>query len=378
MHDSRFPSANLEHRLCLSLSCGQFSSNQRNRVLEFLAQAVKWPEFLRIVYAQETWPLVYRNLRKLGFPAVPNEVRTELKCACVETALQNHFASNELAVLLNRLSNAEVPVVPLKGVQLANSLFGDPAMRVCTDLDLLVPPSNLNRALEVIRLVGYGDVFDDTFFRKLDLQHGRHSSFQRHFGGHTSLIEVHWRLVQHSSRDWLAVQDLWSEVQDTRYFGASACRLSPEWQFLYLCIHAADHHWQGLKWLVDIHQMCLTQPPNWLQVKQKAERFGLDRVVRRTLATCSLLFETTLPAAYAADSLPPGSCLPASALSGKSRPRTFSHLSLLEKPWDKLCCVANVVFVPKPADRNFVRLPAALSFLYYPFRAVRLVAKRIY
>src|SRR5215831_729565 len=136
MHESRLPSAKLEHRLCLALSRGQLSPDQRSRALELLSQPIKWPEFLRIVYAQQTWPLVYRNLRALGFPAIPDEVRTELKCAYVETALQNHFASNELAVLLHRLSNAAVPVVPLKGVQLANCLFGDQAMRVCTDLDL--------------------------------------------------------------------------------------------------------------------------------------------------------------------------------------------------------------------------------------------------
>src|SRR5215469_8323612 len=161
MHECTFASASLEHRLCLSLSCGQLSSDQRSRVLELLSQPVKWPEFLRIVYAQETWPLVYRNLRELRFSAIPNEVRTELKCAYVKTALQNQLVSNELAVLLHRLSNALVPVVPLKGVQLANSLFGDPAMRVCDDIDLLVPPSKLNRTLEVIRLAGYGEVFDD-------------------------------------------------------------------------------------------------------------------------------------------------------------------------------------------------------------------------
>src|SRR5215472_1580530 len=347
MHECIFASANLEHRLCLSLSCGQLSSDQRSRALELLSQPVKWPEFLRIVYAQETASLVHRNLRELRSPAIPIEVRTELKCAYVKTALQNHLAANELAVLLHRLSDAGVPVVPLKGVQLANSLFGDPAMRVCTDIDLLVPPRKLNRTLEVIRLAGYGDVFDDIFFRKLGLQHGRHFSFQRHFAGRSSLIEVHWRLLQHSSRDSLAVQDLWGEVQDTYCFGAPVCRLSPEWLFLYLCIHAADHHWRGLKWLVDIHQLCVTQTLDWYGVKQKADRFGVDRVVRHTLATCSVLFEMPLPAVYASVSLPPRSRLSTLRLSHGTLPDVFSHLSLLERPWDRLRCVANIVLVPK-------------------------------
>jgi len=122
--------------------------------------------------------------------------------------------------------------------------------------------------------------------------------------------------------------------------------------------------------------LCVTQTLDWYGVKQKADRFGVDRVVRHTLATCSLLFEMPLPGVYASVSLPPRSRLSALRLSHGTLPDVFSHLSLLERPWDRLRCVANIVLVPKPADRNFVRLPAALSFLYYPLRAVRLIAKR--
>jgi hypothetical protein len=319
---------------------------------------------------------VYRNLRDLEFFAVPDAIQTELKRAYQATALMNQRASDELVGLLHRLGDAGIPAMPLKGVALANSLFEDSASRACTDIDLLVPPSEVGHTLEIIRAAGYSDVFSEDFFRQLDLRHGRHYSFERKFSGYSSLIELHWQVVQHSSRDAAAVTDLWYEARRSNFFGAPARQLSPEWQFLYLCIHAADHQWRGLKWLVDVHQTCISQSPEWHRVKEKARRFGLEPAVCQTLAACSLLLGTPLPEIYSSVSLPPklrASCLELSA----GPPRVFSHLSLLKQPWDKLRCVANVVFVPKPADRNFLRVPEAISFLYYPMRALRLIAKRV-
>ena len=376
MHENKCSNLSPEDRLFLLISRGPLSSDEQARARGLLTLPLRWPELLGRVYDHQTWPLAYRNLRELGFFTVPDTIQTELRHAYLTTALINQRASDELARLLHRLSGLGIPAVPLKGVYLANSLFGDPACRVCSDIDLLVPPSDIDRTLKIIREAGYADVFSDAFFRQLDLRHGRHYSFERKLSGYSSLIELHWQVVQHSSRDTGAITDLWSEARGSSFFGAPARQLSPEWQFLYLCIHAADHHWRGLKWLADVHQTCISQPPEWCGVQEKARRFGLEVAVCQTLAACSLLLGTPLPEIYSSVSLPPklrSSCLALTA----APPRAFSHLSLLDRPWDKLRCVANIVFVPKPADRNFVRVPEALSFLYYPMRALRLIAKRI-
>jgi hypothetical protein len=181
--------------------------------------------------------------------------------------------------------------------------------------------------------------------------------------------------VQHSSCNDEAVTDLWAKARPTNSCGAPAHALSPEWEFLYLAIHAADHHWQSLKWLADLHQLCLCHPPDWHRLKEKAERFELDLVVRQTLAACFLLLGTPLPEGYPSVSLP--AKLRPFPLSPTASEAMFSHLALLPRRWDKLRCVANILFVPKPADLDFMRLPAALSFLYYPLRALRLIGKRV-
>src|SRR5215469_10198685 len=281
-----------EDRLCLLLARGKLTSEEQFRTRELLSSPVNWPRVLEQAYAHGVYPLVYSNLRELGFSGVPNAIRTELKRAYLANSVRNQPLSQDLARLLSQLSGARIPAIPVKGVSLAESLYGDPASRVSTDIDLFVPPAQLDDAIETIRATGYPDVFDHSFFRELDLRSGRHYTFRRDYVGCSTDVELHWRLIQHSSYDQDAVADLWAEAQPAHCLGVPAHRLSPEWEFLYLAIHAADHGWQGLKWLVDLNHLSTTSPPDWERVKEKAEQLGLERVVRLTHITCSRLLGT--------------------------------------------------------------------------------------
>src|SRR5438309_5482727 len=155
-----------EDRFCLLLSRGQLTSDERARAREFLSGTVEWSLLLDRAYAHQVYPLVYRNLRQLEFSAVPHEVQTELKGTYLANALRNQLFSDELACLLRQLSDAGIPAIPLKGVALAEPLYGDTAARVCSDLDLLVRPAQLHRAIAVILGAGYTDVYQHAFFRK--------------------------------------------------------------------------------------------------------------------------------------------------------------------------------------------------------------------
>jgi hypothetical protein len=129
-----------EDELCLLLARGKLNPDERTRVLQFLATPLRWPLLLERAYSHQVYPLVYRNLRELGFPGVPEAVQTELKSAYLANAFRNQLFGEELTRLLKLLGEAGIPVIPLKGVTLAQSLYGDPAARVCSDIDILVQP----------------------------------------------------------------------------------------------------------------------------------------------------------------------------------------------------------------------------------------------
>src|SRR5713226_5292851 len=104
-----------EDQLCLLLARGQLTPEGRSRILELLATPLQWPLILERAYSHQVYPLLYRNLRDLGFPGVPETVQAELKGLYLANALRNQLLAQELARLLSLLGEAGVRVVPLKG-----------------------------------------------------------------------------------------------------------------------------------------------------------------------------------------------------------------------------------------------------------------------
>ena len=71
---------------------------------------------------------------------LPAAVREHLKASYYATAARNTLLFRELSRILAALAEAEIPVILLKGVDLAQTLYPDPALRLMGDLDLLDNP----------------------------------------------------------------------------------------------------------------------------------------------------------------------------------------------------------------------------------------------
>jgi hypothetical protein len=211
-----------EDELCLLLARGKLSSGQRARALQLLATPPQWP-LLR--YSHQVYPLVYRNLLELGFPGVPHGVQTELKSACLANAFRNQLFAEELARLLKLLGEAGIPVIPLKGVTLAQSLFGDPAARVCADIDILVPPGEAVRARGFILRNGYSSQFTKEFFVNHQLRTSPDCPLVSAAKVLTYLVELHWTLLYSSSKNQEITENLWS-LRSIRQPGGLSPRVS--------------------------------------------------------------------------------------------------------------------------------------------------------
>jgi hypothetical protein len=341
-----------------------------------LATSLQWPLVLERAYSHEVYPLLYRSLRELGFSGVPEPVQAELKGAYLANAWRNQMLAEELARLLGPLGEAGIPVIPLKGVALAQSLYGDPAARVCSDIDILVPSSEAARARRIILTNGYASKFTEGFFVKHQLRGSAECPVVRETEALTYIVELHWTLLHSSSKDREAMENLWSQARPQEFFGARAYDLTPEWQFLYLSFHAAYHKWSTLKWLADVHDLCASASVDWDKVKESAERFELDTVAGPTLAACSLLFGTQIPAQIPRSPFPADIALfPHSLAGSESWKGKLFYPRLLKRRSDKLRWLARALFVPNLADQKLVSLPASLILLHYIVRPLRLTCK---
>lgn len=321
-------------------------------------------------------PLLFRSLNRLGMAGVPAPVVAELAVAYRANSIRNALFAHELTRILTVLGKAGIPVIPLKGVALAESLYGDMTLRVCSDLDILVPRSMAKRALVGLGAMDYRAEFTGRFFIEFLLCHDIECALVRRRRGIEHSVDLHWGIAWGGSRDELATNELWAAARRTRFRGIPACALSPEWELLFLALHAARHRWQGLKWLADIHELCVRDGIDWSLVREKAGRFGWGRVLHITLAVSRFLLNTPVPAEFAGGPLPTWlKTFPADPEPPGNWRDALFPIRLFSRPSERLRHLARLLLVPTLADHRLVRLPSYLGPLYYPLRPVRLGGK---
>jgi Uncharacterised nucleotidyltransferase len=350
-----------EDELSLLLARGRrrLSSGERTRVLQFLGTPLQWPLLLECAYSHQVYPLVYRNLLAFGFSGVPEAVQAELKGAYLANAFRNQLLAEELTRLLKLLDEARIPVIPLKGVTLAQSLFGDPAARVCSDIDILVPPGETVGARGVILRNGYSSPFSEEFFVNHQLRTSPDCPLVSETKVLTYLVELHWTILCSSSKNKEITENLWSQARPQQFYGVHACNLSPEWEFVFLALHAASHKWSSLKWLIDIHELCESGTVDWNQVKETVERFELDNFVGPTLTACSLLFKTPVPPQIPRLPVPSDVHLfPNSLAASESWKVPLFYPRLLKRPSEKLRWFARGL----PGGPDFLALARITKF----------------
>ena len=98
--------------------------------------------------------------------------------------------------LMGMLGEEGIRVSPLKGPLLADALYGDPARRNSTDIDLLVAPERIADAVAVVRRLGYAPPRDRVGGDGLPLLHFG----LVHERGELPPVELHWRVHWYESR----------------------------------------------------------------------------------------------------------------------------------------------------------------------------------
>jgi hypothetical protein len=94
------------------------------------------------------------------------------------------------------LADAGIPAVALKGPVLGEAIYGDPGRRPASDIDLLVAPEQLQKAVEVIRSLSYLAPPDHVYDDGLPLLH----FVLVHERGELPPVELHWRVHWYERR----------------------------------------------------------------------------------------------------------------------------------------------------------------------------------
>jgi hypothetical protein len=217
--------------------------------------------------------------------------RRRLEQRRVHERLWARSLEDNLCQALQALRAAQVRTVVLKGPFLAARLYADPSMRFANDLDLLITPADLDRAISALASLGYEAEPESSawYFRR----HHHHLCLN---AAHRPTIELHFRafsglgIVVESS-------EVLSGARGFRMHRGNVGEiLALEDEVLFLVLHAAGHAFERLSWLFDI-KMILRQYPdlNWSRLWQRAQAFRSTQALAFTLHMLSSRWQMELP-----------------------------------------------------------------------------------
>jgi hypothetical protein len=186
-----------------------------------------------------------------------------------------------LGLSLDALAARGLRPVVLKGVPLAERLYGDAAYRASTDVDLWVRPAEVPAAEQA--LLGLG------------LRRGGTSAHQIELHGELGMVELHVHPGAPFG-DILEGGPLRDRAVETSAGGRSCLRLAPDDELLYLAIHASNHLLQRLAWLYDLKLLARTEPAlDWERLVRTAGDAGMAGLTFYALDACARLLGVRWP-----------------------------------------------------------------------------------
>lgn len=255
-----------------------------------------WEEIARDASAQGLTPFLYRWIRRAEVgQRVPEGLRARLEAQSFGLAARNMMLAEELGSVLRALAEGQVPCVPLRGLALAERLYGDITARPMGDLDLLVRKGDLPHVVAVLSGLG---------FREMD----RRPGFARAFG-HTLefykdrhgwiMVEPHWTIAYPPFADRVDMEEVWGRCVRGRVVGVEAWVLGREELLLHLCLHLAHRgETAPLLWVYELDRLVRQEREalDWSRCLALARGAGVESLLAESLETARTLFASPVPA----------------------------------------------------------------------------------
>lgn len=219
-------------------------------------------------------PLVAHNLSRLGLP-VPEKLQK--KADEVRTANEARLrVAKELFAKFGK-----IPVVILKGVLFAETIYKNPCYKKMNDVDILVRREDLDAIYAIYDEMRFFSAAELTGSKKKQEKWSHHAPpfFSRDL---KCMIGTHWGLITPLSPYKLDYDAIWSRVRDIDFYGHPAKSMAPEDNLHHLCVHL-PYYKCGLRELADIYNLIRTHPIDWELFLREVAKAGTENLVYHAL-----------------------------------------------------------------------------------------------
>src|SRR5574337_1029339 len=254
-----------------------------------------WEEIIRDATQQGLLPILYRRLKTSDSRYLPSALRLDqIKEDVVGAAARNALLAHELGSILRACAASGVACAPLRGLALAELLYGDITARPMGDIDLLVRKENLQEVTAILKGLEFGELdhrfgFAQTFSYTLEF-------FKDQRGG--VIVEPHWSIAYPPFVDRVEMDAVWKRCVWGRVVGVDTWLLGRADLLLHLCLHAIHQGKSApLLWFYEIDRLLRHELTalDWRQVVFIARETGLELFLTEVLGKVKDLFGSPIP-----------------------------------------------------------------------------------
>ena len=268
---------------------------------------VSWPdlamtpaEFLDHCARHDLSPLVHARIhRSVDSGEWPMPVRDELARRAREETACELLRREEIAAVIDALTERGVRAVVMKGAALAYTAYETPSARPRLDTDLFVGPRERKTARLALESRGYrAPPYCAELFSQFEMTRTDEL-------GMVHVVDVHWKIsTQTVFADVLTYEEVLPRAVPVPALGRSALALGNVEALLLACLHPVMHHQneERLLWVYDIHLLVarLTRI-EFEELVRLARTKKIAEICARGLRLAESMFGTPVPRLVLAD-----------------------------------------------------------------------------
>ncbi|TAJ24411.1 MAG: hypothetical protein EPO64_09540, partial [Nitrospirae bacterium] len=264
------------------------------RLASLLASPLDWSELLYQADRHGITPLLHHHLIQSPAITVPETARTTLADRSRSCLAWNLRLRHELLRLLKLFNQAGIPVIPLKGLYLADLLYEDPALRPTSDLDLLVRTQDFQSSQQVLEQAGCTKLAD------ADQGAEYHVSYVTNDGRPGSAaVELHWALGEGHVAG-LDIEAVWRSASPSTWEDRTIWTMALPDLFLYTCLHAVKDGLASVRSLLDIALLLKRygQDLPWQELAQRVNRAKVKTPIYLSILLSRELLGASIPSEF--------------------------------------------------------------------------------
>jgi Uncharacterised nucleotidyltransferase len=339
---------------------------------------INWDRFIALADRNCVTPLVAARLYGER-DCLPSEVAQKLRMSYAANARRSLRLASCAENIFDSLDADGVAAIAIKGPTLAMAAYGDLALRVFSDLDVMVHQADLARAAGILARIGYtSSAYDETAIAS-----GFFPDVALNFAREDSIVDLHWRLAPSYFPFAPEGEQLWQQTVEIELPGRRIRSLGPRDAILFQACHGSKHGWTTLAHICDFAGLLAVSTPADLDgLADEARRIGSLRMVllgadlAHSLSLCEVPARL-LEVARQDSSVASLSRTVRRYLFDPARDSAFDEwriaLGTIETLGGRLRYLIERIGAPKLSDRELMPLPVALYPLYYlarPFSVV--------